>query len=165
MHIEYQISEDDFATAAKLAMRKRSKRAAFQIYLFPVFGALLIASAAITAIAKHNFSGTWPIALWGTALFCFPLFWSYQFRRVYRKTPLLRNRRTLDLDDSHLYFKTENSDSRAPWQTYTKFFEDDNTFILFQQGNQIFIPIPKRELSPSQITELRSIIGSHLSRK
>jgi hypothetical protein len=65
----------------------------------------------------------------------------------------------------HLSFKTETSDSRVPWNSYTKFAEDEKTFILFQQGNQIFIPIPKRELSSSQIDELRSIFEFHLPRK
>jgi hypothetical protein len=165
MRIEYQITEDDFVTASKLAMRKRFKRAAVQIYLFPVVGALFFLAAAITAIAKHNLSGMVPILLWGLILICIPLLWSYQFRRAYRKNPLLRDRRTLDLDDSHLSFNTENSNSRTTWQSYTRFFEDDKTFILFQQGNRFFITIPKRELSPSQITELRSIFASHLSRK
>jgi hypothetical protein len=165
MRIEYQISEEDFVAAGKLAMRKRFKRAAVQIYLFPIIGAVFLAAAAITAIAKHNLSAMWPIMLWGAILVCIPLLWSYKFRRVYRKTPPLHDRRTLDLDDTHLSFKTQNSNSRTPWQSYTRFFEDDKTFILFQQGNQFFVPIPKHELSPSQITELRSIFASHLSRK
>jgi hypothetical protein len=165
MRIEYQISEDDFVTAGKLAMRKRFKRAAVQIYLFPILGAVFFVAALITAIAKHNLSGMLPIMLWGALLLCIPLLWSYQFRRVYRKNPLLRDRRTVDLDDSHLRFKTESSDSRVPWQSYTRFFEDDKTFILFQQGNKFFITIPKHELSPSQITELRSIFASHLPGK
>jgi hypothetical protein len=165
MRIEYQITEDDFVAASKLAMRKRFKRAALQLYLFPAVGALFLIAAAITAVAKHNLSGMLPIFLWGVILVCIPQLWSYQFRRAYRKNPRLRDRRTLDLDDSHLRFKTDNSDSHTTWQSYTRFFEDDKTFILFQQGNRFFISIPKRELSSSQIAELRSIFASRLSRK
>jgi hypothetical protein len=165
MHIAYQIDENDFVYAAKLAMQTRSKLARYKLYLFPLLGVFLIAIGVVAAIRRQDSTGLWPVVLWGTVLLCIPLLWNYQFRRAYRKIPLLRDRRTLDLDSSHLSFKTETSDSRVPWNSYTKFAEDEKTFILFQQGNQIFIPIPKRELSSSQIDELRSIFEFHLPRK
>jgi len=165
MQITYQIDENDFVAAGRLAMRTRSRLARYKLYILPFFGVLLIAFSAITAIERPSINGLWPAILWGTLLLCVPLLWNYQFRRAYRKTPLLRDRRTLDLDSSHLSFKTETSDGRAPWSSYTKFAEDEKIFILFQQGNQLFIPIPKRELSPSQIEELRSIFETYLPRK
>jgi hypothetical protein len=165
MHIAYQIDENDFVSAGRLAMQKRSKLAMYKLYILPLIGVLLIASGVISAIERPNITGLWPVILWGTVLLCVPLLWNYQFRRAYRKAPLLRDRRTLDLDSSHITFKTETSDARVPWNFYTKFAENEKIFILFQQGNQIFIPIPKRELSSSQIDELRSIFETHLSPK
>jgi hypothetical protein len=38
MQIQYQISEDDFVSAGKLAMRKRSKFSRFGMYIWPAFG-------------------------------------------------------------------------------------------------------------------------------
>jgi YcxB-like protein len=165
MQIAYQIDETDFVSATRLAMRTRSKLARYKLYLFPLLGVFLIAVGVLAAIRRQDITGLWPVLMWGTILLCVPFLWNYQFRRVYRKIPLLRDRRTLDLESSHLSFRTETSDSRAPWSSYTKFAEDEKTFILFQQGNQIFIPIPKRVLSSSQIDEVRSIFESHLPRK
>jgi hypothetical protein len=162
MRIEYQISEDDFVSAAKLAMRKRSAFAGYRIYIWPVLGAVLILFGAVAAIGKRDVSGLWPVMLWGSILLALPMLWAFQFRRVYRKSPMLQGRRTLEIDDTSLHFTSANSDGRTNWQAYIKFAESNETFILFQQGNQIFIPIPKRELSQSQITELRSLFETHL---
>jgi hypothetical protein len=165
MHIEYQITEDDFASAGRLAVQTKSKFAALQRYFLAGLGALLIASGAVVAIAGHALSGLWPPLLWGSILLgiaVFYGFYGYQFRRVYRKAPLLRERRTLDVDDETLQFKTTNSEGRTTWSAYIKFAENKDVFILFQQGNQIFVPIPKRDLTTLQIDELRSLLNAHL---
>jgi hypothetical protein len=165
MHIEYQISEDDFVSASRLAQRTRNLFARAQTYFFPAIGFVIIASGIISLFTGGPIKVLWPIILWGCFILCIPLLNKFQIRRIYRKTPLLQDRRTLDLDSSALRFATHNSDSRAPWETYTRFAENEETFILFQQGERIFIPIPKHELSPSQITELRSLFETHLARK
>ena len=156
MHIEYQITEDDFASAGRLAVQTKSKFAAIQRY------------GVIAAISQQALSGLWAGLIWGSLLLGIAVlygFYGYQFRRVYRKAPLLSDRRSPDVDDRALHFKTANSEGRSPWEAHIKFAEDENTFILFQQDNQIFIPIPKRELTVSQIDELRTLLETHLSRK
>lgn len=112
-----------------------------------VFGGLLVFCSLFLAIVQHSIAAIWSPILFGSVLLGIGLlygFYGYQFRRVYRKAPLLRDRRTLDVDDQALRFKTANSEGRAPWEAYIKFAENKDTFILFQQGNQIFIHIPKR---------------------
>jgi hypothetical protein len=168
MHIEYQITEDDFVSAGQLAVQTKSKSAATQRYFLVGFGVLLSMYGVFTAIAKHTLSALWPGLIWGSILLGIGAlygFYGYHFRRMYRKVPLLRARRNLDIDDHNIQFKTATSESRTPWDVYIKFAENKDTFILFQQGNQIFIPIPKRELSTSQIDELRTLLAAHLPRK
>jgi len=168
MHIEYQITEDDFASAGRLAVQTKSKFAAMQRYVLVVLGALVIACGIIAAMAEQALSGLWAPLFWGSILLAIAVlygFYGYQFRRVYRKAPLLRERRTLDIDDHTIQFKTASSESRTAWDAYIKFAENKDTFILFQQGNQIFVPIPKRDLTASQIDDLRSLLATHLPRK
>lgn len=168
MHIEYQITEDDFASAGRLAVQTKSKFAAMQRYVLVVLGTLVIACGIIAAMAEHALSGLWAPFIWGSILWGIAVpygFYGYQFRRVYRKAPLLRECRTLDIDDHNIQFKTATSESRVPWDAYIKFAENKDTFILFQQGNQIFVPIPKRDLTASQIDGLRSLLATHLPRK
>jgi hypothetical protein len=94
-----------------------------------------------------------------------PWFRSFQFRRQYRKMPMLRDRRTLSVDDTILLSSTADSESRTTWSAYTRFGEDKKTFVLFVQGNRVFIPFPKRELTSLQVDELRSLFETHLSAK
>jgi hypothetical protein len=36
---------------------------------------------------------------------------------------------------------------------------------LIQQGNLLFVPIPKRQLTPAQADEVRSVFETYLPRK
>ncbi|HTD96892.1 MAG TPA: YcxB family protein [Edaphobacter sp.] len=128
-------------------------------------GCFVITGGLIAAILKNNVSILWPVMLWGSILLLLPLLSGYQFRRVYRKVPLLRALRNVDIDENKLYFTTASSDGRTTWEAYIRFAENERAFIFFQQGNQIFIPIPKRELNLSQIDELRSLFETHLPTK
>jgi hypothetical protein len=53
MHIAYQIDENDFVSAGRLAMQKRSKLAMYKLYILPLIGVLLIASGVISAIERQ----------------------------------------------------------------------------------------------------------------
>jgi hypothetical protein len=165
MHIEYQISEDDYVSACKLGMHKRTKSTIISMYVLPACGVFLVTCCLIEAIIRHHFLTVIAPLIWGLLLSCIPLVWIYQFRKAYRKTPLLQVPRTLEIDDSSLHFTTSDSESRSPWQFFLSFSENDRTFILFQQGNQIFFPIPKRELTPTQITQLRALFEAHIPSK
>jgi YcxB-like protein len=168
MHIEYQINEDDFASAGRLAVQAKSRWAGIQRYFLAGFGVLLIVCGVITGIIGHAFSALWGSLLWGAILLGISVlygFYGYQFRRIYRKSPLLTERRTLDVDEHNLQFKAASSEGRTTWEAYIKYAENKDTFIIFQQGNQIFIPIPKRDLTAPQIDELRTLLQAHLPRK
>jgi len=78
---------------------------------------------------------------------------------------LLHGRRSIDADSDGLHFSSDSSDGHTNWQTYIKYAENDRAFLLFQQGNQIVAPIPKRELAPAQIDELRALFEAHITRK
>src|SRR5579871_4231480 len=104
MQIQYQISEDDYVSAGKLAMRKCLKLAAYQLYFWSALGVLIIAAGVIAAIGKSSFSGMLPVLLWGSILLLLPLLWCYLFRRFYHKAPFLRDPRSLDIDDNALHF-------------------------------------------------------------
>jgi len=165
MHIEYQISEDDFISAAKLAMRKRSRYALVRVYIIRVFGAILLASALVLYILSRQIATVWPIALWGLLVLCVPILWTYQFHKQYRKMPMLHGRRSLDIDETGTHFVTPEVDSRISWESFIHFAENDDSFVLFQQGSRIFIPIPKRELTPAQIDELRALFEACIPSK
>ena len=51
------------------------------------------------------------------------------------------------------------------WRVWGSFVEDAKSFVLVQRRSSIFMPIPKRELTPDQINELRALFETHLPNK
>jgi hypothetical protein len=165
MQIEYEISEDDFVFAARLAVAKRNRKSRYALYVVPVFGTVLILCGAFMTISQGSLSGMWPVFVWGTFLLLIPAINRYQYRRQYRKMPMFHGKRLLEIDDTSLHFVAPDSDSRTTWQVYTKYAENDHVFVLFQQGERMFIPLPKRDLSPLQVDELRTMFQTYIRTK
>jgi YcxB-like protein len=164
MEIIYQVSEDDFTSSSWLAMRKGSISQSFRFYYFVGFAILFFAMSLIPLFKDRDYASIWG-ALFGLAFFYFVVFSrTAQFRRQYRRSTLLPLRNTLYIDNSSLHFVTAESELRANWKAYSRFSENSKTFILFQ-GDGTFVSIPKRELTPTQITELRSLFETHLPHK
>jgi hypothetical protein len=98
MHIEYQVSEDDFESAAWLALRKRAIPGAFQFYYGLAFTALWVFLCMMPVIANptiRNFTKCLLFASFGLAILsCRLLFTRFKFRRQYRNSPLSHLRTT-----------------------------------------------------------------------
>jgi hypothetical protein len=59
-------------------------------------------------------------------------------------------------------FNSPSVNSQTTRTAYSKFSEDRSSFVLYVQGNRMFVPIPKRELSSTEIDELRSLFKTNL---
>lgn len=94
MHIEYQITEDDFVAAANLAMRKRTWWFGLFLYLV-IFGAILIiVASAIAVISGVSWTSVISFFLLGVLWLSIPtVIYPLTFRRSFRKTPLLHGTR------------------------------------------------------------------------
>jgi hypothetical protein len=55
-----------------------------------------------------------------------------------------------------------NFSSQVEWPFFLKFVENDKTFVLFQTNRFVFF-IPKRQLSPEQISCLREAFARHIA--
>lgn len=86
-------------------------------------------------------------------------------RRQYRNNPMLSEARTLQADFSGLHFRSASSSTDQTWSNYVAYAEDASSFLLIQQGNLLFVPIPKRQLTPAQADEVRSVFETYLPRK
>jgi YcxB-like protein len=71
----------------------------------------------------------------------------------------------MDLDTKQIHMRSSFSESTMTWEPFIRFAENPKAFILVQQGDLMFHPIPKRELTPDQITELSSLFETHLPHK
>jgi hypothetical protein len=164
LHIEYQISEDDYVAAAKLALRKLWRDGPFMAYGFPAIGILFILASVFGAITKPI---PWDLLglISGVFLASFPFRQKLAARRQYRRTPALHAPRCLEIDDVEFHFISPDFDDRNTWNIYCAFAEDAKSFVLVRQGNDQFVPIPKRLLDPVQIDTLRALLMAHLPQK
>jgi hypothetical protein len=94
-----------------------------------------------------------------------PLLVRHNLRKQFRRSPVLSEVRTLDVDDTGLDFSSASASGRQMWAVYSGFAEDKYNFLLVQQGSLIFVPIPKSGMSDSEQAELRSILAAHLPAK
>ena len=101
---EYQISEGDYVSAAKLAMRKGGWRALLFIYVFPALGAILVLCWVVEAIADRRLPPSIAPLFWGALALCMPLLLNFSHRKEFRKAAALHAPRSLEIDDSDLHF-------------------------------------------------------------
>ena len=166
MHIDYEVCQQDYVSAAILAIRKGPITSKIRYYYFCVFAVLWLVATAISSRSE----GHWNFAdiISGLSIFLFLGFvlWVTQlkFGREFRKLTNLNGLQQLDASESGIQFKNTESETRSTWKTYSKFAENSRVFILFYSGNKTFIPIPKGAMNTEQVGELRSIFKAGLAR-
>jgi hypothetical protein len=164
MEFSYQLNADDYASASFLAMRKRSIATLISLYVLVALGFLFLALALFLGLALRDWSSAPVLVAVGLFFPALVLTYPYRFRGQFRKSPVHQERKSVIVDDSGVQIQIESGESRTKWTVFSKYAESDKAFVLFQQGNRIFIPISKRELTPGQISELRAIFDAHLKR-
>jgi hypothetical protein len=163
MQIEYEISEQDFIDAQRLAIRNSPMRLVrWTRWVLPLFGVGLLIFL-INALARQGFSMR---AIPGLA-FCLlfislPLLSRSNQKKVYAKNTAMHGKLSLEASDEGLKFRGPTFSSEVGWSNFCKFFEDERSFVLYKTS-QVFNIVPKRELSPDQITSLRAYLDQKIS--
>jgi hypothetical protein len=167
MHIEYRISERDYQSASTLARRKSSNVSAFDHYFPYIFSVAWVVAGVIpsTANAQPADSSDLFFEL-GVIPVLVGFLWKRRsrLRREYEKASGLHLLHQLDLDASGLRLVTTMGTTRTSWQVYTKFAENENVFILFQEKKLGFLTVVKEFLTTLQIDELRALLLAHIPR-
>ena len=167
MHIDYEMSEQDFMDAQKLARRHSSNRTFKWIFRIVPFWGLFLALAVVWNIVQSGLA--WnngmvsPLVL-GLIFLASPLLMNQVNRRIFRKNPIFRVQRSLVVDAVGLTFNAPTVSVQLKWDAIQNFVEDNSSFVLYQSG-VIFHVIPKRQLSSEQIAELREAFTRHIVRK
>jgi hypothetical protein len=162
MQIEYEISEQDFLDAQKLAMRKHPSRNSRLIFRLLPFWGLFLSLGMIWGGLKQGLSwNLLPGFLLGLLFLSSAWLLKLAQRKMYRQSPSLHGKRTMILNETGLSFSGPSFSSNIDWSFFQRFEEDDRVF-LFWQSRQIFNIVPKRELSPGQISELRQAFTQNI---
>jgi hypothetical protein len=155
MNLEYEITEQDFIHAQRLAIKSSPARIVRWTRLaMPLFGVGLSAFL-IRAVAQQGFS--WrviPASFFCLLFISMPLLNRRSQKQLYSKTASLHGKLFLGVDDNGLQFQGPTFSSQVGWSNFCRFIEDENSFLIYQ-NSQVFNLVPKRSLSAEQIAELR----------
>jgi len=150
-------------------MRKGPVPKALRFYFRLAFTVLWVVVCFLPAVASQTFRNLVESALtasFGLAILVVQLYFTrLGFGREYRRSVALRLPARVEIDETGLHCVTSESDIRSSWRLYRKYSENKSTFVLFKQGSQAFVPIPKHSLTVPQIQELRSVLAAHLRQK
>jgi hypothetical protein len=167
VRIEFEISAQDFLDGQRLAVKNSPVRAVrWTRVVMPIFGLVLLLSLAYTVFTQ----GLSPHSLPGLAFGLFfalffiltPLMTKRKQRSLYAKSNAMDGRLVLEVDDDGIQFEGPVSEAKMSWAAFSKFFEDDKSFIYFQRNGQIFHMLPKRFLSLEQTTAVREFFERHI---
>lgn len=167
MQIEYEISEQDFTDGLHLALRNLPNRTGRLLFrILPFWGLLIFFGIAWPVFQKGftwKFETLLPFSFALVALLS-PWLVKRAYKKAYRKNDAYRGRRTVSFDDAGMSITGAAFSSQLRWAMFTRFAEDDRAFVVYQSQN-VSQFIPKRELAPEQITELREIFTRNIPGK
>jgi hypothetical protein len=165
MHIEYQLSESDFVAASQFSSHRRTPWRRIRLWLIRLLGAVFVVQGALLLSQPGNKVVNALIFLYGALLCLFSVVTRLLYKRKFRKMTQLHGRYILDPDETSFRYVAPSGETKMEWKVWGSFAEDANSFVLVQRGSSMFMPIPKRELSPEQIAELRILFQTHVARK
>ncbi len=167
MHIEYEVTEQDYLDCQQLAIKSSPVRGVrWTRVVLPVFGVLLLGALIFTAFRQGITLSALPGLSFGL-FFCLflisiPIWTKQAHKRVYAKSKGLHGKLVLDVEDEGIQFRGPLSSTIMSWQNFSKFFEDDKCFIFFHTNEQVFHNLPKRCLSPEQVVAFRQFLERHV---
>lgn len=167
MQIEYEISEQDFLDAQKLAIRKAPKLATRLLFRILPFWGMFLFLAVVWPVFREGFVWkTEMIAPLGFGILCLasPLLMKRAYQRAYRRNPSNHGRRSLVLDESGVSISGSTFSSQLKWEHFIRFVEDEKVILLYQSSQVVQI-IPKQQLCQEQISELREAFTRNIITK
>jgi hypothetical protein len=155
MNIEYEITEQDFIHAQRLAIKSSPVRLVrWSRLVLPLFGVALSAFL-IRAVVQQGFS--WrviPGSCFCLLFISLPLLKRRSQKQLYGKTTSIHGKLSLGVDDNGLQLQGPTFSSQVGWSNFCRFIEDENSFVVYQ-NSQVFNIVPKRSLSAEQVANLR----------
>jgi len=169
MHIEYSLIESDFVVARQFSMHGRTWWKKLRLWLIRIVGLVFAIMGGLLLRQSYGEFANILVNLfvlgYGILLCFFSLYTKLRSKVIFRKMAQLHGSYRVDLNETGIHYIAPAGESRVEWRAWSTFAEDASTFVLVQRGGGMFMPIPKRELTPTQITDLRSLFETHLPTK
>jgi hypothetical protein len=166
MEISYELTQKDFFDSL-IAHRNGSTFRKWTFRLTACFIFLVATMGLLTLIHRPQNAATRAdllpmfivVALWGLVLWGGP---RLSARSQYAKQPSAQGARTLGTDATGVHWRWSGGASDVEWKTYMRYVESKSQFLLYLSP-ATFNMVPKRALTPEQLSEFRTLLAQNIS--
>ena len=158
MNLQFQYTFNDYVEAN----RKHSRFSRVRTIGWLIIAPILLAGFILMGIDESTQGSSTPIVSYIPVLVVFGLMSPWGMRLLYyvrwRYQPSLHGMIGYEISDASVVVTTDTSRSEMKWETFTRFKESKNLFMLYT-GRYLFYMIPKRGFTgESEATEFRELV-------
>src|SRR5215469_4213324 len=162
MHIEYDVTEQDFVHAQRLVRRiSNSGFMRWAEFASPFLGFVLAAFLIYLLITK----GVSILLILGLGLSLYliliPILSRRLLQKLYRQTEHLHGKLFLDVESNGIQFGGEKGSVKIDWTSFGRCVEDYRGFVFLRKGQAVQV-VPKRCLTAPQLQEFRGCLKRSL---
>lgn len=158
MKIKYTLTQEEYLEAVKLHQKMGFRKLMIAVYI--------MVAVTIVVIVTDYSSGRDIFRNFGALFFgvAFYLLLSkmlgeYQSKRLYKQSETLSKETILRVSAKGI--RVGNNEKPIPWDTFTKYKEDDKYVILYTNIIN-FKVIPKSAMSPIDLKEFMALVEEHI---
>ena len=165
MHLEFRYTFKDYREAISNRSRFTRIWSIVWMVVLPFFVAGIIITAFDSRGSNSSGSVITYIPILGFFLLMSPFGTSLLSYLRWKQQPALHGALIYDVDEGGIVVTTETSKSEMKWETFTRFAESKNLFMLFA-GKYLFYLIPKRAFdSEANLAEFRELAKRRTGRE
>ncbi len=167
MEVTYELTQRDFFDSL-IAHRNRSDFARWAFRLIVSVVCLLV-GVGLLQFASHPKAETLSTfgPLFALAIMWVALLWVSPWlsaRKQFSRQPGAQGPRTMVLDAAGVHWRWNGGSADVEWKNFIRFLESKSEFLLYSSP-ACFNILPKRALSPDQLSELRGLFAQNISSK
>ena len=160
MKLNIQLTPEDYVRANFLNLRPRP---AFKLagYAFLVFAIFILGISFYQAVARREDFLVVPLIVAGGLVylaFFFGFRWPQRLKKIFRQQKSLHSPYSIEVGDEMIFTKSENGESKLPWDFFIKWKENSGLITLYQSDIMLHI-FPKRSFaSPEEVAQFREML-------
>jgi len=158
MKIEYKLSVDEYLEAIKLHQKMGFRKLMMIIYI--------VVATIIIAITTDYSDGRDIFRNYGALFFAVAFYLlltsmigKYQSKKLYEKSETLSKETVLRVSAKGI--RVASNEKPIPWDTFSKYKEDDNYVILYTSINNFKI-IPKAVMNENELNEFIAYLNKYI---
>jgi hypothetical protein len=151
MRVQYKITRDDIVEANRTLNGGILRVMQVVGYVMMVLGVVEM----MIAFVHHDSIKTQFVPVVAGAYFAFG--WTAMVRNAYKRDRRLHQDFQAEINEGGIEASTSNASTRYAWDTFRRWSETANLFLLFQ-GPKTYNPYPKRAFSAVEAEEFRMLL-------